>query len=61
MVRCPPPSLPDSHAPFVCARAGEPQGLCAETAPGSGVFRRTWSKATVEMNCNTQQADIAFT
>lgn len=32
---------------------GEPEGLCHETAPGSGVFRREWSKASVEMDCNT--------
>ena len=32
---------------------GEPQGLCAETAPNSGVFTREWTKATVSMDCNT--------
>eukprot|EP01079_Euglenida_sp_SAG-EU17-18_P006453 gene6453-6223_t len=37
---------------------GEPTGLCDETAPGSGVFQRDWSKAFVQVNCNTWSADI---
>jgi hypothetical protein len=32
---------------------GEPAKLCSETSAGSGVFRREWSKATVEMDCNS--------
>ena len=32
---------------------GEPAALCAETAPGSQVFRREYSHALVEMDCNT--------
>ena len=32
---------------------GKPMGLCGETATGSGVFRREWTKATIEMDCNT--------
>jgi hypothetical protein len=32
---------------------GEPNGVCAETAPGSGVFTRQWSKAAVQFDCNT--------
>jgi hypothetical protein len=32
---------------------GEPTELCSETSAGSGVFRREWSKATVEMDCNS--------
>lgn len=32
---------------------GEPLGLCRETAPGSEVFVREWSKATVQMDCRT--------
>ena len=31
---------------------GEPTARCAETAPGSGVFTRAWSKATVTVDCN---------
>jgi hypothetical protein len=30
---------------------GEPSALCAETAPGSGVFTRDYSRATVSMDC----------
>ena len=30
---------------------GEPQGYCAETAPGSGVFSREWTRATVSLDC----------
>jgi hypothetical protein len=32
---------------------GEPSGRCQETASGSGVFTREWSKATVQMDCNS--------
>ena len=28
-------------------------GHCTETAAGSGVFKREWSKASVTMDCNT--------
>jgi len=38
---------------------GEPQGLCHETT--TGVFQRKWSKATVEMNCNTWTSKITMT
>jgi len=30
---------------------GEPLALCAESAPGSGVFVREWSKASVSLDC----------
>ncbi len=39
---------------------GEPLGLCAETAPHSGVFARAWSKADVQMDCNTWTPTITF-
>ena len=32
---------------------GKPTGLCQETAIGSGVFERKWTKATITMDCNT--------
>ena len=35
------------------ADIGEPLGLCSETAAGSGVFTREWSKASVQMDCNS--------
>ena len=31
---------------------GEPLGVCKETSPGSGVFEREWTGATVQWNCN---------
>ena len=34
-----------------CRADGEPTELCHETAPGSEVFVREWSKATVEVDC----------
>ena len=37
---------------------GEPTGPCKETAPGSGVFERAWSKATVTWDCNTGKESI---
>jgi len=35
---------------------GEPSGLCQEVS--NGVFQREWTKATVEMNCNTWTPSI---
>jgi hypothetical protein len=48
---------------------GEPVGVggqhghsrCAETSAGSGVFRREWTKAAVQMDCNTWTATIEMT
>lgn len=37
---------------------GVPQGFCAETAPGSGVFERRWTKADVSIDCNDFTAEI---
>jgi hypothetical protein len=39
---------------------GEPLGLCAETTAGSGIFLREWSKATVQMDCNTWTPSITM-
>lgn len=39
---------------------GTPLGLCAETAPGSGVWAREWSRAHVSMDCNTWTPNITF-
>ena len=33
---------------------------CTETGRGSGVFVREWSKATVELDCNTWRATISM-
>jgi len=37
---------------------GEPLELCHEVS--NGVFQRKWSKATIEMNCNTWTPTINF-
>ena len=39
---------------------GVPAGLCAETAAGSGVFERNFSKSTVRMDCATYTPTITF-
>jgi hypothetical protein len=39
---------------------GEPAGLCAETAPGSEVFTRAWSKADVRVDCKTLTPTITL-
>ena len=39
---------------------GEPVGLCKETAAGSGVFVREWTKATVQMDCKTYTPTITM-
>eukprot|EP01121_Diplochlamys_sp_Union-15-3_P000892 TRINITY_DN1074_c0_g1_i1.p1 TRINITY_DN1074_c0_g1~~TRINITY_DN1074_c0_g1_i1.p1 ORF type:complete len:349 (-),score=64.48 TRINITY_DN1074_c0_g1_i1:52-1098(-) len=37
---------------------GEPVGPASETA--TGVFSRKWTKATVQLNCNTWEASFSF-
>jgi hypothetical protein len=39
---------------------GEPKGRCVETATGSKIFTREWTKAHVEMDCNTFVANITL-
>jgi hypothetical protein len=39
---------------------GEPLGLATETAKDSGIFVREWSKATVQMDCNSYTPKITF-
>ena len=34
---------------------------CSETADGSGVFTRKWSKAEISMNCNNYDGKIEMT
>merc|ERR1711879_512472 len=34
--------------------------ICKETFDGSGIFVREWSKATVQMNCNTWMPKVTF-
>ena len=51
-VNAPPPSAAYDYD------FGEPVGLCTEVA--AGVFTRTWTKATVTMNCNTNMPNITL-
>eukprot|EP01052_Picozoa_sp_SAG31_P030717 SAG31_NODE_3175_length_4586_cov_4.176064_5_plen_100_part_00 len=37
---------------------GTPLQLCYETAKGSGVFKREWTKASVTVDCNSYTSDI---
>eukprot|EP00931_Biecheleriopsis_adriatica_P089111 TRINITY_DN63293_c0_g1_i1.p1 TRINITY_DN63293_c0_g1~~TRINITY_DN63293_c0_g1_i1.p1 ORF type:complete len:434 (+),score=72.04 TRINITY_DN63293_c0_g1_i1:27-1328(+) len=40
---------------------GEPISTCAETSLGSRLFRRQWSRASVEWDCNSGRGTIALT
>jgi hypothetical protein len=40
---------------------GTPVGTCRETGPGSGVFTRTWTQATVSLDCNSWSPTINIT
>ena len=39
---------------------GVPAGLCAETAPGSGVFARDFSTVTVSLDCASWTPSFAW-
>jgi hypothetical protein len=39
---------------------GMPDGPCAETGNGTGVFARSWSKATVTWDCHTAKGGITM-
>jgi hypothetical protein len=39
---------------------GLPDGPCAETEAGTGVFTRSWAKATVSWNCHTATGGITM-
>lgn len=34
--------------------------ICEETTPGSGVFTREWSKAKIQMDCNSWTPSIKW-
>lgn len=48
-----PPALDDDYGEPLTATE-----FCSETAPGTGVFTRRYTKATVSMDCNTFQGTI---
>jgi hypothetical protein len=35
-----------------------PNSYCEETSPGSGVYTREWTKASVRLDCNSFEAKI---
>ena len=39
---------------------GVPVGLCVETEPGSAVFTREWTKASVKMDCNSYVGSVTL-
>ena len=39
---------------------GDALGLCAETATGSGIFKREFTKSTVQMDCSSYTPTITF-
>jgi hypothetical protein len=39
---------------------GEPLGLCQEEPSSSGVFVREWTKATVSIDCRTEETRIVM-
>ena len=46
--------------PALSADYGAPTGLCAETAPGSGVFTRDYTKASVAMDCRNFTGSVTM-
>lgn len=49
-----------SEMPALAHDYGVPVAPYAETAPGSAIFSREWTKATVEMDCNTYTPTIVL-
>jgi hypothetical protein len=37
---------------------GEPLAVCKETKPGSGIYEREWTKASVEWDCASAHGKI---
>jgi len=54
------PGLRYEYPPELHSDFGEPAGECAEAAPGTGVFVRHFSRATVQMDCATWTPTITW-
>jgi hypothetical protein len=54
------PPLNYTFPPALKVDYGEPLGHCEERAAGSGRFVREWSKATVELDCETWESKITM-
>jgi len=46
--------------PIFNTDVGEPMGPCQETSEITGLFTRTWTKGTVELDCNNWTAKLPF-
>jgi len=55
---CADASHPFDRPAALDADYGVPQGFCAQTAPGSGVWTREYSKATITLDCGRWEATI---
>lgn len=44
--------------PALSVDYGEPTDTCHETAPGSGVFQRAWTRATARVDCNAGEGSV---
>jgi hypothetical protein len=53
-------SLEYEFPPLLNADFGEPTGLCQETKPNSNIFVREWTRASIQMDCNTYTPIIKF-
>ena len=51
-------SVPYDYPAALQTDVGLPLGTCSETAPGSGVFTRAWTKATSKVDCNSLSGSI---
>jgi hypothetical protein len=49
-----------SELPILQADYGTPTGPMKETGSGTGIFTRDWTKATVQMDCNTYTPSITM-
>ena len=45
---------------LLAADYGAPTDVCMETQPGSGIFRREYERAQVQMDCNTWTPTITW-
>jgi len=47
-----------TELPILQVDYGTPTGMLIETSSGSGIFTRDWTKATVQLDCNTYTSSI---
>ena len=49
-----------ARPPLLDSDFGRPMELCKESATGSGVFSREWTRATVSLDTNSNTANITM-